>query len=177
MKNSIRKFLEFNGRAIYFLNKEGKYWVAVRPIVEALKLDHTWQLRQLKKHPIWGDAYEKQPMRDSKNRLQEMVALPEKYIYLWIAQLPIKTEGHELFVKECVDILFDYFHGAIAGRKEALTRKAEIQVEKKELQKLLMEDQNYQKYQDLAAEEMREGKKLLAMDAAIIQKQLNLFQS
>ena len=36
MKNSIRKFLEFNGKVIYFLSKDGEYWIAIKPICEAL---------------------------------------------------------------------------------------------------------------------------------------------
>ena len=38
MEKSIRKFLEFNGKTIYFLSKDGDYWVAIKPICDALKL-------------------------------------------------------------------------------------------------------------------------------------------
>ena len=102
MKKSVRKFLEFNGRAIYFVHADGQYWVAIRPIVEALNIEYAWQLKQVKKHPIWGQLWSKTTMVDRKNALRKMVALPEKYVYMWIAQLPIKTEGHLQYVKECV---------------------------------------------------------------------------
>lgn len=177
MKKSIKKFLEFNGRAIYFLNEDGKYWVAIRPICEALKVDYTWQLRLLKKHRLYRDVYANKPMRDSKNRLQQMVALPEKRIYFWLSQLPIKSDDQFDFVLQCSDLLHDYFHGSIAGRQEALLRKAEIQIEKEDLIKELKTDDRYQRLQELTAQEMREGKVLKYLDNQLLSKQLSLFKS
>jgi hypothetical protein len=176
MKKSIKKFLQFNGRAISFLSIDGTYWVAIRPICEALNVSYAWHYQQLKKHPIWGDVYGKPTMHDAKNRLQKMVALPEKYVYLWIAQLPIKSADHAKYVIECVDVLFDYFHGSIAGRQEALLRKAEIQIEKEDLIKELQTDNRFQRLQELAAEEMREGKILKKLDTELLTKQLSLFK-
>ena len=175
MKKSIGKFLQFNGRTLYFLNKDGQYWVAIRPIVEALKIDYTWQLAKLKKHPIWGDVYGKSPMRDSKNRLQEMVALPEKYIYLWIAQLPIKTEGHSRFVKECVDVLYEYFHGTLTQRREILSNNADLKVEQKQLETTLSDNSTYKRLMKVKSEIMLNGKGLKNLDTALIKEQMAMF--
>lgn len=177
MKKSIKKFLEFNGRAIYFLNEGGQYWVAIRPLCEVLNVSYTWQLRLIKKHRLYRDVYANKPMRDSKNRLQKMVALLEKRIYFWLSQLPIKSDEQFDFAVKCADLMHDYFHGSIAGRQEALLRKAEIQIEKEDIIKELQEDERYQRLQELVAEEMREGKVLKKLDSDLLTKQLNLFQS
>ncbi len=35
-----QKFLEFNGKNIIFLNVDGTYWIALKPICEALGVDY-----------------------------------------------------------------------------------------------------------------------------------------
>ena len=49
MKSKIKKFLEFNGKTISFLCKEGEYWVAIKPICEALGVNYNRQYQNLKK--------------------------------------------------------------------------------------------------------------------------------
>lgn len=175
MKASIKKFLQFNGKNIYFLHAHGQYLVAIRPIVEALGIEYAWQLKKLKKHPIWGSVWLKSTILDANNHRQTMVVLPERYVYTWLATLPIRTDEHLEYVKECIDVLYDHFHGAITGRREILARKLEIQMEKQELQEVLEQDPKFKKYQQLIAEEMREGKLLKELDNEIIRNQLKLF--
>jgi hypothetical protein len=43
MEKEIKKFLEFNGKNIYFLAVDGIYWIAVKPICEALDVDEQFQ--------------------------------------------------------------------------------------------------------------------------------------
>lgn len=175
MKKSIKKFLEFNGKVIYFLSHEGQYWVALRPICEALKVSYAWNLKKLKKHAIYSKLWSKPTMVDSNFAKRSMVALPEKYIYMWIAQLPISSNEHAEYVMQCVDVLYDYFHGGITGRKEALSRKAEIQIERKELMNELKNNKLFIKLKELDAEEARKGKLLKQLDNDIITQQLTLF--
>jgi hypothetical protein len=174
MKKSIRKFLQFHGRTISFLHKDGQYWIAIRPICEALNLKYAWHLEQLKKHPIWGVAYQKQGIPDARNHVQEMVALPEKYVYMWIAQLPLKSKEHIEYVRECVDVLFDYFHGTITGRQELLLMRAEVQMEKSEVESILRENKQYQRLLELERQESAASKGLRALDQTLVNKQLTL---
>ncbi|MBA7556901.1 hypothetical protein ES705_49624 [subsurface metagenome] len=84
MNTKIKKFLEFNGKAILFLSIDGQYWVALKPICEALNLDWTYQLKVLKSHKILGQLWYLHTIVGADNRLRNMVSLPEKYIYGWL---------------------------------------------------------------------------------------------
>lgn len=48
--NTHHNFLEFNGKNILFKSENGVYWVAVKPICEALNVVYTGQLKRLKNH-------------------------------------------------------------------------------------------------------------------------------
>ena len=68
-------------------------------------------------------------MHDSSNRLQKMICLPEKYIYGWLLSINSSSQELRNYKKECYDILYNYFHGTITGRKELLKKKVEIDIE------------------------------------------------
>jgi len=79
-----KKFLEFNGRNIYFLAIDGKYWIAVKPICEALKVNYNRQFQNIKSDPILVQLFAEQQMVAADGKLRKMVCLPEKFIYGWI---------------------------------------------------------------------------------------------
>ncbi|MBW7868873.1 MAG: hypothetical protein H3C31_11160 [Brumimicrobium sp.] len=57
------KFLQFNGKNIIFLNVDGTYWVAIKPICEALNVDYIRQFKNLKEGKILAPALSKQTMQ------------------------------------------------------------------------------------------------------------------
>jgi len=158
MEKSIIKFLEFNGKAILFLSIDGEYWVALKPICDALNIEWTRQFKNLKEHNILGDALANQPMRDTKNRVQMMSALPEKYIYGWLFSINSDNDALQEYQKKCYDILYGYFHGSIAARHLQLTIKAETQNEILNIEERLKNNDDYLKLMELKAKEMRIGK-------------------
>jgi hypothetical protein len=85
-------------------------------------------------------------MHDSTNRLQEMVCLPEKYVYGWLFSIQSSSEKLKEYKKECYEILFDYFRGTIIKKQEVLQEKAEKLFEKKEAFEKLKETEAYQNY-------------------------------
>lgn len=129
MKKDIKKFLEFNGKTIYFLAVDGQYWIAIKPICEALNVDYIRQFKNLKDDKILGAALSNQTMHDASGRLQEMSSLPEFFIYGWIFQIQSASEELQAYKWECYRILYEHFHGAIVGRKELLSEKARLQIE------------------------------------------------
>jgi len=64
---------------------------------------------------------------DGKSR--QMASLPEKWIYGWIMQLESKSPELLQYKKLCYEVLNDYFHGAITGRKNLLVQKAKAQAD------------------------------------------------
>jgi len=97
----MQKFLDLHGKQILFTYVEGQYWVAIKPICEALDVNYNRQFQNIKKDYDLSELFAEQQTHDSINRLQEMVCLTKKLIYGWLlsmnytvitAHLPQKTE-------------------------------------------------------------------------------------
>lgn len=175
MEKSILKFLEFNGKAIYFLNVDGQYWIAVKPICEALRVNFDRQYKNLKNHKILGDVYANQPMRDTQNRVQNMVALPEKYIYGWLFSIQSASDALLKYQKLCYELLYNHFHGPITQRKDILIENAQLEQEMIDAVKALEENPDFIKYFSAKSAIMRNGKALKQLDREVMSAQLDLF--
>jgi len=117
------KSLEINKREILFKYINGQWWIALKPICEALGVNYDRALQNVKSDEILFQLYAKQHMvgADFKNR--EMVSLPERYIYGWIFSLQSKSEVLIAYKKQCYDILYDYFHNKLVERAASLKEK------------------------------------------------------
>lgn len=146
MKKSIKKFLNFNGTNIYFLDIDGTYWIAIKPICKALNVDYIQQFKNIKIDNILSGVLCKHTMHDASNRLQEMTCLPEKFIYGWIFSIQSSSEELKKYKKECYEVLFDYFRGAIVKKQEILEDKAVKIVEKNNALEVLRQTPEYQNY-------------------------------
>ena len=63
---------------------DGSWYVAVKPICEALNVDYTEQFKNLKEDEILSQLLCKHTTVAADNKQREMVCLPEKYIYGWL---------------------------------------------------------------------------------------------
>jgi len=174
---SVKKFLEFNGKSICFLAKAGTYYVALKPICEALNVQYVRQFKNAQKHPMWSQLLSKQTMAGADNKLYKMVSLPERYVYGWIFQ--IRSESPELiaYQKQCCDLLFEYFHGSITSRETLIKEKTKAELAKDRLINLLREDQYFQQLQQAQSHIRKITKGLRELDTEIQKDQLTLFQS
>jgi len=129
MKTETEKFLQFNGKTIFFLAKDGQYWIAIKPICEVLEINFSRQLRTLKTDPILGQLWSKQTMTGADGKLYKMVSLPERFIYGWI--FSIRSDSQELlkYKRECYNLLFEHFHGKITSRETVIGKKTKNQLE------------------------------------------------
>ena len=128
MNEKVEKFLEFNGRKIMFLGKDGIWWIALKPLCEALNINYDRQYRNLKKHRILGQLCADLHMVAADGKSRKMVSLPEFAIYGWLFQIESSAEGLIEYQWECYQVLFEHFHGAITGRKELIKTKAQNSV-------------------------------------------------
>jgi len=175
MKNNLKKFLEFNGKAISFLSIDGQYWVAIKPICEALGVNYNRQFQNLKKDDLLNDVFAKQQMHDASNRLQKMVALPEKYVYGWLFSINSDNRALQTYKRKCYDLLFDYFQGSVTQRKELIEEKIYIEKDIRELEAELSRNKDFQKLMQLKGERLLNGKQLRNYDKKEIDTQLELF--
>lgn len=177
MEKELKKFLEFNGRSIYFLAKDGQNWVALKPICEALNVNWNRQFQNLKEDEFLGQLFAEQQMVGADGRLRKMVSLPEKWVYGWLFSIRSESEELKLYKVKCYELLYDYFRGAITERMQALKTKTDAELR---LEQLLQQ----QKETDLAHEieearkVVKEQNKLLAVnDKILIESQLTIFDN
>lgn len=113
------KFLLFNEQNIVYTRIKGVYWIGLKSICEALKVNYNRQFQNLQTDPILGSAFAKQQMQvPGDNQKREYVCLPEEYIYGWIFSL--RSDSPELleYKRECYHLLYQHFHGVITRRME-----------------------------------------------------------
>lgn len=90
MKND--KFLNLNGKSIFFQHHDGKFWIAIKPICELLKVDYIQVFKNLKEDKILSQLLCDHTMVGADNRKRKMISLPEKYIYGWMFSLQSKSD-------------------------------------------------------------------------------------
>ena len=129
MKEELRKFLEYNGKIIFFVAVNGQYWIALKPICRALNVDYIQQFKNLKNDQVLAPVLCKHTMQVPGDQLRNYVCLPEFYIYGWIFQIQSQSSELLKYKWECYRVLYEHFHGTITGRKELLSEKAKAQVE------------------------------------------------
>lgn len=175
MKESIERFLEFNGKTLLIKQSEDNFYIAIKPVCEALNVDFSRQLRTLKENLILGSVWSLQTMQVPEDQSRNMVCLPEKYIYGWI--FSIRSESTELieYQKLCYDILYEYFHGTITRRKKLFEEKARLQSQRNRIELDLRNNEEFVKLEDLKAREARIGKELKEMDTSMLNEQLDIF--
>ncbi|MBA7568852.1 hypothetical protein ES708_10588 [subsurface metagenome] len=157
MNTKIKKFLEFNGKAILFLSIDGQYWVALKPICEALNLNWVRQYMNLKEHKILGQLFANQLMVGADLRSRNMVALPEKYVYGWLFSISSGSGALQEYQMKCYELLYDYFHGTISQRHSILSQKVCDEQELHELEAQLKEDKRFTRMQELHGSIARSG--------------------
>lgn len=175
MRQSIERFLEFNGKTLLFLAKDGTFWIAIKPVCEALNVQYVQQFKNLKVDPILGPALCKHTMQVPGDQLRNMVCLPEYLVYGWI--FSINSPSPELleYKKQCYEILFNFFHGSITRQQELIKQKALIQKELGSLEADLVQDERFLRYQDLKKDERKLGYAIKDWWEDQVDDQLELF--
>ena len=158
------KFLQFNGKNIFFQSYDGQFWIAIKPICDALGVNYSRQIVTMKSDDFFADVYALQHMRDSKNRLQKMTCLPERYIYGWILSLQSQSEELKSYKRECYDILFNHFHGIITGRAKLLKTQIEVENEFEAAKTKLMESEEFKNLQAIKKKNAEINKQLVKND-------------
>lgn len=177
MKN-LEKFLEFNGKRISILLADGSWWVAVKPICEALNVPYKWHHESISKDEIFSELSRNHGMVAADGKLREMFCLPEKYVYGWLLSVRSDSQDLKAYKLKCYDILYNHFHGALTGRITALNKKTETELEILDLQEKLdvqlLESEEYKRIQELKKVQKGITKTLKELDVDLIQGQLSL---
>ena len=175
MNQQIVKFLEFKGKNIVYLSVDGTYWIAVKPICEALNVDYIQQYKNLRDDIVLKPVLCKHTMQVPGDQRREYVCLPEKYVYGWIFSIRSNSKELQEYKKECYDVLYNHFHGTITKRSELIKEKVDTSNKRSKLELALMKIPDYVEWLKLKALEIKLGKKLKAAEREEIQTAADLF--
>lgn len=173
MNKQIKNFLEFNGRTILFISNDGTYWVSIKSICEAIGVDHSAQVKRIKRDPILGSKWSKQTIQIPDNQPRNMVCVAEKFIYGWL--FSIQSDNPDLieYKWKCYELLYDYFQGSITYRNQILKEKSFEQLEIERIEAELADDPKYSKLIELKKSVRKKGIELKKLDEEFVQ--LDLF--
>ncbi len=176
MKNTTKKFLEFNGKVIYFVAADGQYWIALKPICEALNVNWNRQFQNLKENVILSQLFAEQQMVAADKKLRKMIALPEFNVYGWLMQIQSESAELQKYQWECYRVLYDYFHGMITEREQVLKSKTLDELEIERLSDELEDMPQFRKIQELTAKKNRSIKLLQKLDREMVDAQLDIWK-
>ena len=162
--SQIRNFLEFNGKRIATLRRDGQWWVAVKPICEVLNVHYKAQHRAISEDKILGQLSSIQRIVAADKRERKMLCLPEKFVYGWLFSINSDSEQLLLYKKKCYEILFDYFHGALTGRQKILEERVDLDYKIKEKQTELEQSKVYKEIEALKLQRKKASQSLNKMD-------------
>lgn len=176
METNPLSFLEFNGKTIIYLNAAGQYWVAVKPICEALGIHYKHQHEMILKDNILGQLSCEYRIVAADGKLRNMVCLPEKFIYGWLFGIRSESEALRQYKLQCYEALFNHFHGIMTKRKQILHDKLADLSRQKELEEKLKVHEDFVEYERLRGNVLRSGKLLKEMDQELLTGQMSLLK-
>lgn len=170
-----QNFLSFNEKTIYFKEVGNEYWIAIKPICEALNVDYIRAYKNISEDENLSQLLSEQTMVGADNKNRKMVCLPEKYIYGWLFSLRSKSEVLKQYQMKCYEVLFNYFNGAIIGRKKLLEKQADTQKKIERVEQELKSNPQYIELITLKQESEQIKQYLRKIDKQIIEEAPSLF--
>lgn len=125
-----KKTIDFHGVEIVIAYKDGKAFLPVKPICEAIGIAFQPQHDKIKEHPILSSTVTIIVTVGADGKDREMVCLPVKYIYGWLFTInpgkvaPEARENVEKYSRECYEVLYNHFHNTLDRQLQA--NEAEI---------------------------------------------------
>lgn len=170
-----QNFLSFNEKTIYFKEVGNEYWIAIKPICEALNVDYIRAYKNISEDENLSQLLSEQTMVGADNKNRKMVCLPEKYIYGWLFSLRSKSEVLKQYKMKCYKVLFNYFNGALIGRKKLLEKQADTQKKIERVEQELKSNPQYIELITLKQESEQIKQYLRKIDKQIIEETPSLF--
>ena len=112
-----KNLAKVNEVAIQLVTDNGQKLVPIRPICDALGIDHDVQNRKIKEDEFLSSTATLSVAVGADGKDREMVCIPLKYVFGWLFTINpknVKEEAREAVTKyraKCYDVLYDYFAG------------------------------------------------------------------
>jgi hypothetical protein len=175
MSKRQEKQLTVNSVSLIAFQEDGEWWLAVKPLCAALKVDYKQQQKNISTDPILSRASCVRTTHDTTNRRQEMLCLPERYVYGWLFGLRSESTALAKYKQVCYDVLFDYFHGNSGKRAQVLVKIKVLDAEIFKVQESLKTNAEFIHLKDLKLQKGELERQLNQLDEDMIDNQLDLF--
>lgn len=167
--------LEFQGQKIEHIFKNDQFWIAIKPICTALKINYSRAAETIRNDEILGQVSAVEHLVAADNKRRKMLCLPERYVYGWLFSIRSDNPYLKEYKKKCYDVLFTHFNGSITQRRRMLQEKASIVNQIKELEEKLSENPDYVELTELKSKRTKQNNHLQQLDQDLISGQLDLF--
>ena len=116
MKNQKFELVKFQDTEIVCPVEKEEIYVAIKQINEALGLDHSSQVKRVRKDAILGSTVVELTTVGLDERLREMVCIPLHYLNGWLFTIddskvkPDTKKNLLSYKRECYKVLFNHFY-------------------------------------------------------------------
>jgi hypothetical protein len=164
------KILNFNDREISLVLADGQWWVAIKPVCEALGVNYERQRQNIQEDEILSQLPAEQQVVAADGKMRKMLCIPEMYVYGWLFSIRSDSPGLRDYKLECYRVLFSHFH----GRFSKLVERVRIETEMAELQQRLVQYEDFRRYNELQEQKKQIPISLRRMDADLLKGQTHL---
>lgn len=104
-----------NGVAIATIKEDEQVFIPIKPICDALGIAYPRQYTKLQSDEFLASTVTLRVMVAADGKDREMVCLPLRYVYGWLATInpanvaPEARESVSRYRQECYDVLYDHF--------------------------------------------------------------------
>jgi hypothetical protein len=173
----LEKYLEFNKSKVYFVSVNGVWWVAIKPICDALGVDYEGQRKNLQEDKILGQLPSIQTVVGADGRLRKMVCVPEFFVYGWIFSIQSKSDQLTDYKLKCYEILYNHFHGSMTESLNNLREKSAAEKEMEDIDKQLSELPLFKRRMELQSIARNKGKAAQRAVKNYFSSQMDLFKT
>jgi hypothetical protein len=120
--------LQINHVELTFSKAGETVFVAIKPICEALGIDHSGQVSTIKNHPILGSVMVENPTTGSDGKTYNMLSMPLEFVFGWLMGIdarkvsPDASESVVKYQKEAYRALYEKFFLEPVQQKKKLIR-------------------------------------------------------
>jgi len=120
--NNIPVTIDFHGHEILTVEKDGVYYVAMKPICIGMGLDWDNEKRRINNDLVLNSTKVKLTLVAHDGKYREMICLPLQYLNGWLFKVEAGRYAENdprrsiiiLYQEECYQVLFDYWHKGYA---------------------------------------------------------------
>ena len=180
MQNEIVKV---NGYSIECPYENEQHYVAIKPICQALGIDHQKQFERIKSDEILCQLYTDTVYNwGADGKRYKMICLPLKFVFGWLFSIDeskVNEQAKPIFRQykmECYHALYEHFNGVTNDRRKTLLDKAVTLKRIKEKQDALKANPDYIELMELQGKILKSGKDLKQMDLLLTGVQIDMFE-